>query len=789
MKKIALFALVSGSGLLALQEPVENESVAARPQQELPPGAQRHQPLQAESHTISANPGAGEVTTYEGPLEAGYEVETSSGHGVTVPKHSIGLFRGNYKPEPGISSSILNLAASEGKAFAFLMFEEGWEQAQVAQAELQRAGVIFRGELPGQAFQVEIPSKALAALQSTLGVRWVGELPLEHKIHPALLEEMEALAPGKSLRAYVGLMGDDWKDGNEVIVARRIAYTESGPDSGEGRPIFMPNGPFQAYLEGLGLEVTRYARNTRSFAVEGPARVILELARRNDVHFLDSNSRATGSHDESVAFVGQDYIRDTFDGFSTEVGIIDSEIMMYDSQGGDHDDLDIFCVGWDNTGLGVGQNAHGHGTHVAGTVLGRGIADNRMEGNAKGVGSSGTQRLFHGRYLDASNSGVGDPADLYDDLSDSYTDGSGNTTFRPKVINNSWGANGSWNGTEQRCIDVDEVVWDHQQTYVFAAGNDGSGSGRVGRPAVAKNVLTVANAETFESGEGNNDAGDLRDSSSRGPTGDNRLKPEITAPGCWINSTDAFDFSGYVEFNGTSMAAPHVTGVLASFIDSYGSLVQYNPKLNRAWTAATALKKSGDRFADSEFGFGYMNSYRMQYSTSDWALSYLDNSTVNTSTTWVSTLITVPANCERLGIYLNWDEPPCSITAGSTPILADVELYLDYDDNQSGGNTGNVVADGNGNYQYMIINNPPEGTHKIKIWPVDTTISGLFADDLDVALTIMREYDDVRPEISLTSDFQDDTVQPGQTVTLESTASNSDYIATNVMYNLLSNPS
>jgi len=61
--------------------------------------------------------------------------------------------------------------------------------------------------------------------------------------------------------------------------------------------------------------------------------------------------------------------------------------------------------------------------------------------------------------------------------------------------------------------------------------------------------------------------------SSKGPTGDGRMKPDLVAPGERILSccsstknADAKDGDMYVEDSGTSMAAPHVSGVIAAFL-------------------------------------------------------------------------------------------------------------------------------------------------------------------------------------------------------------------------------
>ena len=56
--------------------------------------------------------------------------------------------------------------------------------------------------------------------------------------------------------------------------------------------------------------------------------------------------------------------------------------------------------------------------------------------------------------------------------------------------------------------------------------------------------------------------------SSRGPTGDGRLKPDVMAPGGAIMSARAGSGDGYVSYSGTSMATPHVAGVAALMIQA-----------------------------------------------------------------------------------------------------------------------------------------------------------------------------------------------------------------------------
>jgi len=70
--------------------------------------------------------------------------------------------------------------------------------------------------------------------------------------------------------------------------------------------------------------------------------------------------------------------------------------------------------------------------------------------------------------------------------------------------------------------------------------------------------------------------------SSKGPTGDGRLKPDLVAPGEKIIScatghlmTDVAKGQAcdYVETSGTSMAAPHVSGAIAAFLSVRGEFI------------------------------------------------------------------------------------------------------------------------------------------------------------------------------------------------------------------------
>jgi hypothetical protein len=214
---------------------------------------------------------------------------------------------------------------------------------------------------------------------------------------------------------------------------------------------------------------------------------------------------------------------------------------------------------------------NGHGTHVAGSVLGDGTHSN---GAIVGVAPE-ANLLFHA-WEQTGCFGCGIPNNLVDMLDLASENGS-------RIHTNSWGAPYAGVYTTSSA-QIDEGTVKHEEIVVlFAAGNDGTdadSNGEVdldslGSPSTAKNSITIGASENYRpiyGGNADNISG-MAGFSSRGPTDDGRTKPDFVAPGTFILSTfsrsagtgacwDVVN-SSYCYMGGTSMATPIAAGATA----------------------------------------------------------------------------------------------------------------------------------------------------------------------------------------------------------------------------------
>jgi hypothetical protein len=245
---------------------------------------------------------------------------------------------------------------------------------------------------------------------------------------------------------------------------------------------------------------------------------------------------------------------------------------------------------------GRSDDTDGHGTHVAGSVLGNGHSPS-MGGAIQGTAPKA--ELILQSLLDASGGLGGIPTDLHQLFDPPYS------IDKARIHTNSWGSTTPGLPYSQSSLEIDDFVWNHQDCVIcFAAGNDGIDSNRdgidnlgsVGSEAAAKNCITVGASENdranielsygtlrpsswpvdpiFRDQTADNADG-MAAFSSRGPTKEGRFKPDVVAPGTSILSTRSsaavsvptiFGTSSDQAFffdDGTSMATPLTAGCVA----------------------------------------------------------------------------------------------------------------------------------------------------------------------------------------------------------------------------------
>jgi uncharacterized repeat protein (TIGR01451 family) len=139
-------------------------------------------------------------------------------------------------------------------------------------------------------------------------------------------------------------------------------------------------------------------------------------------------------------------------------------------------------------------------------------------------------------------------------------------SLAPHVINNSWTCPSSEGCDWDTLQEVVENVRAAGIVVVASAGNGGSACSTVrDPPALYDAAFSVGATSSSDS---------IASFSSRGPVtrdGSGRLKPDVSAPGVSVRSSQRG--GGYTSMNGTSMAGPHVAGVMALLWSAAPSLI------------------------------------------------------------------------------------------------------------------------------------------------------------------------------------------------------------------------
>lgn len=212
-----------------------------------------------------------------------------------------------------------------------------------------------------------------------------------------------------------------------------------------------------------------------------------------------------------------------------------------------------------------------HGTHTMGTMVGNDMLPSNPSwpaGATNAVGMAPGARWIGCRNMD---NGDGTPT-TYSECYQWFiapTDiagGNPDPTKAPHVINNSWGCPASEGCTDPNImLTIVNNVRAAGIVTVHSAGNSGSGCSTINTPSAIYDASYTVGSTTS--------ANAMSGFSSRGPVtvdGSNRLKPDISAPGSGIRSSTPG--TGYGNSSGTSMAGPHVAGLVGLLLSIYPNM-------------------------------------------------------------------------------------------------------------------------------------------------------------------------------------------------------------------------
>ncbi len=281
-------------------------------------------------------------------------------------------------------------------------------------------------------------------------------------------------------------------------------------------------------------------------------------------------------------------------------------------------------------GAAFGDAGNFHGSTVAGTLCG----NDSIAGNASKLdGVAPDCRIYFVDEGDAYGFNVFDVD--FTALLDSVRLSNG---VSPPVrqVSGSFGTEESLSYYRLEESSLDEVCWEDKQfLVVWAAANRRGPVYNIGHPAVAKNALTVgacgngtqSNTVWFES--------------SRGPCRDERIKPNLLAPGVDVATADGRQPHAYLSASGTSISAPAASGALmllrqyfaegwypTGTPDSAHRITQLSSALMRALAIAATDSNVGTEYPpNKEAGWGRLDvSTIMHFSDDSNGLDFLDES-------------------------------------------------------------------------------------------------------------------------------------------------------------------
>jgi hypothetical protein len=583
----------------------------------------------------------------------------------------------------------------------------GWKTALLA------AGAQLFDYIPDFGFVVKMDTEARAAIEALPHVRWVGLYQPGFRLAPSLFD---GVLPAKAMPGQLIVVVFSGEDLNAIVTQ----------------------------LEALGGEVLDLSQTSWKSKIKlaiNPTHA-LQIATIDGVRWVEPAPvfKLTNSEAADIMDVREVWNTHGLYGEGQIVGVCDTGLDQGSpSPGSLHDDFEngsgasrVIAL-YDLVGDGAEDRNSGHGTHVAGSVLGNGDlsdadpASHTFPATCYAGMAPDAQLVFQAAENDAGAL-VGIPFDLNTLFYQAYD------VPGARIHSNSWSSAVPYGAYSSSSEDVDEFVWDYPDFLpLFAASNDGIDEdadgvidlNSMGIPATAKNCIAVGATENnrpsdstpapgydFAWGTGwpttypadpvnsdhvsDNPTG-MAAFSSRGPTLDGRRKPDLVAPGTniasarssWATSTGWGAINAnYMFMGGTSMATPLTAGAAALVREFYtdqgvspsaallkATLINGATDLYPGQYGAGAAQEQSTARPNNVQGWGRVNVENSLFPTSPRAMDYFDFAEGIETNEYDTFTFDLTDTSEELRATLAWSDHP-GTTAAAGRLVNDLDLHV-----------------------------------------------------------------------------------------------------------------
>lgn len=336
----------------------------------------------------------------------------------------------------------------------------------------------------------------------------------------------------------------------------------------------IKNKRLEEAFKNFGGKIKFKLKIINGYAIKFPCNCIEKLALISEVDFIADDATLTTLMDVARPVIGGNIANQyNLTGSGIGIAIIDTGVYP-------HPDLALGnnrIVAFKDfvKGLNFPYDDNGHGTHVAGVAAGNGHMS-----DGKYMGIAPQANIIAIKSMDKN--GAGSTSDIVAGMDWILKN---KNKYNIRIVSLSIGSDPDLSESKDPLVKAVNRLWDEGIVVVAAAGNSGPKAETINSPGISKKIITVGSLD--DKGTINTRDDIIPSFSSRGPTKEGNLKPDIVAPGVDILSLNSdkeflpkqgikrYKFKKleepYKNMTGTSMSTPIVSGAIAL-------LLEKNPK-------------------------------------------------------------------------------------------------------------------------------------------------------------------------------------------------------------------